>query len=65
MTEERFPCPNCGEPVSTDDVYCRKCGVNLTEFSQKASVTAPSEPVGLPEEPYERNSLYFKGFTNF
>jgi hypothetical protein len=32
MTEKpTFFCPNCGKPVSFDDIYCRSCGKRMKE----------------------------------
>lgn len=62
MTEEEFSCPSCGALVSKGDVYCRKCGVNLTDFSQAIS-EAPSTPPELAmKEPYERKFSLPKRF---
>ncbi len=52
--EEKFPCPNCGTLVSKDDVYCRKCGANLTGFSKTVPEAPPPTPERLPKEVYER-----------
>jgi len=54
MIEEKFPCPSCGTLVSKGDVYCRKCGVNLAEFSATMPEIPPSPPAPVPEEIYER-----------
>jgi hypothetical protein len=52
--EEKFPCPSCGTLVSKDDVYCRKCGVNLVGFSKTVPEAPPSPPERPLEELYER-----------
>lgn len=55
MNEEKnFLCPSCGALVSRDDIYCKKCGVNLIEFSKTVPEVPPSLPERLPEELYKR-----------
>jgi len=55
MSEEKnFPCPSCGALVSKDDIYCKKCGVNLIHFSKTVPEAPSSLPERLPEELYER-----------
>jgi hypothetical protein len=52
--EEKFPCPCCGTLISKDSVFCKKCGVNVIEFSKTAPEAPPSPPERLAEELYER-----------
>jgi hypothetical protein len=52
--EEKFPCPSCGTLISKDSVFCKKCGVNVIEFSKTAPEAPPSPPERLPEELYEK-----------
>lgn len=35
-------CPNCGNTASTDQQFCRTCGLNLAEFSQLLADKLPS-----------------------
>ena len=35
-------CPNCGHRASTDQQFCRTCGLNLTEFSHLLAERLPS-----------------------
>lgn len=35
-------CPNCGRAASTDQQFCRTCGLNLAEFSQLLGEKLPS-----------------------
>jgi len=50
MSEDDFPCPNCGNTVSKTDKFCRNCGATLTKTP--ASVpTAPPPPLPVTEAP--------------
>jgi hypothetical protein len=60
--EEKFSCPSCGALVSKGDVYCRKCGVNLTDFSQTTPEAPPTPPELATKEPYERKFSLPKRF---
>lgn len=51
--EEKFLCPSCGTLVSKGDLYCKKCGVSLTEFSKTMPETPPT-PETVPKELYEK-----------
>jgi len=35
-------CPNCGNAASTDQQFCRSCGLNLVEFSRLLGERLPS-----------------------
>ena len=35
-------CPNCGRAASTDQQFCRSCGLNLAEFSQLLGEKLPT-----------------------
>jgi hypothetical protein len=40
-------CPNCGSEVSTDQRFCRACGLSLPEFSQLLAEKLPTQPEEL------------------
>ncbi len=44
MTETAYPCPQCGEPASPDDRFCRNCGRALTEPQSPVTDTATQRP---------------------
>jgi zinc ribbon protein len=43
-------CPNCGKAASTDQQFCRICGLNLAEFSQLLREKLPSLKGELQEQ---------------
>lgn len=43
-------CPNCGNAASTDQQFCRTCGLNLAEFSQLLEAKLPSLKGELQEQ---------------
>ncbi|MFP3985124.1 MAG: zinc ribbon domain-containing protein [Candidatus Bathyarchaeia archaeon] len=51
--EEKISCPSCGALVSKQDVYCRKCRVNLVEYF-RWSIPPTSSTDYVPEEVYQR-----------
>lgn len=61
MTEEKQTCPKCGESVSKDDNFCRKCGAQLTRQPSVTSVADTTLPIppempppSPPPPPYQR-----------
>ncbi len=43
-------CPNCGQPVKTDDIFCEHCGVKLSDYDVPAGQASPpvSQPAAEP-----------------
>lgn len=69
MSEDNFPCPQCGNMVSKSDRFCRNCGATLIE-SPPSIPTAPPPPppeAEAPPPPYERKfstlQRYYKLLT--
>lgn len=68
MSEDNFPCPQCGNTVSKTDRFCRNCGATLIE-SPPSIPTAPPPPPPEAEAPppYERKfstlQRYYKLLT--
>ncbi len=52
MTEEDFPCPQCGKTVSKTDRYCKNCGASLIGLPEPLPTTPPPQEVMEPS--YER-----------
>lgn len=49
LVESEFSCPQCGEPIAEDDVFCGACGFVLASSYLSAPVDALGDPVS--EEP--------------
>ncbi|MCQ2429969.1 MAG: zinc ribbon domain-containing protein [Clostridia bacterium] len=57
-------CPKCGAAVRSDDVFCSKCGVRLTD-RQAASGTAFTDPAVDPTAPsLNATGLLVKGILS-
>ena len=47
MTDSGIACPQCAQPIATDDAFCENCGAQLAADA----VAAPTEPVAEPTLP--------------
>lgn len=54
MSQETFPCPKCGMPVSKGDTSCKNCGADFLQVSAPPAPPSPSVPEVPAEKPYER-----------
>ncbi len=69
MTEqERFPCPSCGTTVSRGDIYCRRCGVSLIEYTNAEPEPPSLQPKTVTRVSYKRKfsltQRFYKLFTS-
>lgn len=59
MDNQKFFCPNCGKPISKNDIFCPECGFNVKKYlaglqakstnhpnndSQRPTQSAPTQP---------------------
>jgi predicted nucleic acid-binding Zn ribbon protein len=51
VVESEFSCPQCGEPIAEDDVFCGACGFVLASSYLSAPVDALGDPVVEEPEP--------------
>lgn len=59
---EKFLCPNCGVLVSRSDVYCKKCGINLSETVREKPSTVSLKGDEPAEEAYQRRFSMIERF---
>ncbi len=58
-------CPKCGAAVRSDDVFCSKCGVRLTDRQTTSSGTGFASPAGNPTAPsLNATGLLVKGILS-
>lgn len=71
MSEENYPCPQCGNIVGKTDKFCKNCGATLIESPLTAPTALPPPPPIIeappPTPPYIRKlstlQRYFKLLT--